>query len=111
VLYACKGAGVLSLSVHLSSLSLYLSLTGKEGMCGHALCLQGCAHSLHWSERERERERERDKEGGGEERDEEYVQNFYFYFLKGMAGRLRKRDSQMVKQIRRKTDGQTSRKT
>ncbi len=36
--------------------------------CGHALCLQGCAHPLHWSERERwkeikrERERERERE-------------------------------------------------
>jgi hypothetical protein len=50
VLFTCKGAGVLSLS---------LSLTGEEGVCGQAICLQGCAHPLHRSERERERERER----------------------------------------------------
>ncbi len=29
--------------------------------CGCALCLQGCAHPLHWSERERERNRERER--------------------------------------------------
>ncbi len=39
-----------------------LSLTGEEGVCGCALCLQGCAHLLHWSEREREREREKEGE-------------------------------------------------
>jgi hypothetical protein len=62
MLYACKGAGVVSLSsLPLSlpfSLSLF-SLTGEEVVCGRALCLQGCAHPLHQSERERERERER----------------------------------------------------
>ena len=81
----------------------------------HALCLQGCAHPLHRSERERkrkregerereiereggrERKREREKEGGRErkresekegERDVEYVNQCYFLFLKGMTGAL-----------------------
>ncbi len=30
--------------------------------CGRALCLQGCAHPLHQSERERYTERERERE-------------------------------------------------
>jgi len=40
------------------------------------LCLQGCAHPLHRSEREKERERERARKREGE-RDVEYG---YFYF-------------------------------
>jgi hypothetical protein len=49
--------------------------------CRHALCLQGCVHPLHSSEREkerekyheRERERKREREGGerGRERKKE----------------------------------------
>jgi hypothetical protein len=35
----------------------------NEFDCGHALCLQGCTHPLHQSERERERGGECDKEG------------------------------------------------
>jgi hypothetical protein len=55
--------------------------------CGCALCLQGCTHPLHQSERERQKEmmrekkRERDKERKRErerERDVEYIQNCYF---------------------------------
>jgi hypothetical protein len=58
----------------------------KSLECGHASCLQGCAHPLHQSDKEREREgekererkeREREKE---RERDVEFVQNCYFYF-------------------------------
>ncbi len=64
MVYACMGAGVLS-----------LPLTSEEGVCGCALCLQRCAHPLHRSEgkierkrgkerdKERERERRREKEG------------------------------------------------
>ncbi len=67
--------------------ALSLSLTGEEGVCGYAL--QGCAHPLHWSEREREREREREKEERGEGgRDVKYVHNCHFLFLKGMTGAL-----------------------
>ncbi len=94
-------------------LSLSLSLTGEEGVCRHALCLQGCAHPLHRSEREKEKEREREieREGGRErkrerererergregervrkrerERDVEYANKCYFLFLKGMTGAL-----------------------
>ena len=36
----------------------------EHGECGRALCWQGCAHPLHWSEREREREEERGRERG-----------------------------------------------
>jgi hypothetical protein len=55
--------------------------------CGRALCLQGCAHSLHWSESEKKREKERDI----------YMQNVVIEFisllltmaaLKGMTGVL-----------------------
>jgi hypothetical protein len=41
--------------------------------------------------RDRKRERERKREGvrkRGRERDEEYVQNCYFYFFKEMTGAL-----------------------
>jgi hypothetical protein len=58
--------------------SLFLSLSlspwpVKRVCAGHALCLQGCAHPLHWSDRERERVRERERERE-RERDVEYVQ-------------------------------------
>ncbi len=70
VLYACNGAGVLSLS-------LSLSLTGKEGVCGRAL----------WRKREGERETERERgRERGREGDVEYVQNYLFF--KGMTGAL-----------------------
>ncbi len=60
VLYAYKGAGVLSLFISIS-VPCSISLIGEEGECGRALCLQGCSHHLHRSERERERERKRER--------------------------------------------------
>ncbi len=74
------------------ALSLPLSLTGEEGVCGRALCLQECAHRLHWSERERERERERKREKERErERKRERCRicpELLFLFLKGMTGAM-----------------------
>jgi hypothetical protein len=106
MLYACKGAAMLSLSLPLSlslslsfsaslsfslsfspslnfslsfspSLSLSLYLTSKESVCGRALCLQGCAHPLYRSEREREREKE-----GGRERERCKICPEWLFFLK-----------------------------
>jgi hypothetical protein len=67
-----------------------------HGVCVHALCLQGCAHCLHWSERERERKRgmesEREREGEKErerEREREICgicPELFFFILKGMTG-------------------------
>ncbi len=48
------------------SLSLSLSLLPVKRVCGRALCLEGCAHPLHRSERERKGERGREREREGE---------------------------------------------
>ncbi len=69
MLYACKGAGVLSLS---PSIFLSLSLTGEE-VCAGMLYACKAVHTLFTGQRERERE-------GEKKRDVEYVQNSYFYF-------------------------------
>ncbi len=55
--------------------------------CGRALCLQGCAHPLHWSERERGREIEREKEKE-RVRKRERERKRECLFLKGMKGAL-----------------------
>jgi hypothetical protein len=71
VLFACKGAGVLSLSLPLS-LSLSPSL-----------------HTLFTSQRERERERERERRETERERKRcRICPEFLFLFLKGMTGAL-----------------------
>ncbi len=57
---------------------------------------KGCAHPLHWSERERERERKRERERErGRERDViEFIlllltiAKLLYIFLKGMTGAL-----------------------
>ncbi len=76
-----------------------LSLTAEEGVCGgRALCLQGCAHCLHRTERKRERERkregeresgrDREKEGGRERESCRICPELLSLFLKGMTGAL-----------------------
>jgi len=50
MLYACKGAGVLS-----------LSMTGKEGVCGLALWRKREGERERGRERERKRKRERER--------------------------------------------------
>ncbi len=63
------------------ALSLSLSLIGEEGVCGRALCLQGCAHPLRQSEREGEREKERERKSEKErERKSEKERERYSYF-------------------------------
>ncbi len=68
-------------------------------MCRRALCLQGCTHPLHRSEREREKERDREREGERErkrererekdrERERCRICLELFLFLKRMTGAL-----------------------
>ncbi len=65
-------------------------------MCGCALWLQGCAHPLHWSERERKRERKREikreiKRERERERERERCKicpKLLLLFLRGMMGNL-----------------------
>ncbi len=66
MLYAWKGAGMLSLYPSLFlplalSLPLSLSLTGEEGVCGMLYACKG-VHTLFTGQRKSEREKEREKE-------------------------------------------------
>jgi hypothetical protein len=55
----------------LGSLPLVIPLPALADLeCGHALCLQGCTHPLHRSEREREKKKEGDREKEGERKRE-----------------------------------------